>query len=112
MGRSEKHHKDKPRYYIIFDLKGMLDNLVAGGIAEGSHPQETVIKESGEEAGIFDKALLTGIKSCGAVSLYHDDEIRGLQAETEFVYDLELPASFQPTPEDGEVEGYCATLKL
>jgi 8-oxo-dGTP pyrophosphatase MutT (NUDIX family) len=84
---------------------GMMDNLVGGGIAEGSNPIETMIKEAGEEAGIFDDKILAGIRSCGTISCYYDDPVRGWQADTEYVFDLELPLSFKPIPEDGEVEG-------
>ena len=30
----------------------------------------------------------------------------GIEAETEFIYDLELPADFLPNPLDGEVSEY------
>lgn len=30
----------------------------------------------------------------------------GIEAETEFIYDLELPADFRPYPLDGEVSEY------
>jgi 8-oxo-dGTP pyrophosphatase MutT (NUDIX family) len=90
---------------------GILDNLVGGGIGAGSTPIETVFKESGEEAGIFDEKLLAEIKSCGTVSMYYDDPIRGWQAEIEYIYDLLLPCSFQPKPEDGEVEGTSRSVR-
>lgn len=38
--------------------------------------------------------------------MYFDDVERGLQADTEFVYDLLLPQSFEPQAEDGEVEAF------
>jgi 8-oxo-dGTP pyrophosphatase MutT (NUDIX family) len=92
-------------------LLGMLDNLVGGGIAEGSSPADTIIKESGEEAGITSEELLSEIRPCGNVTFYYDCPVRGWQADTEYVFDIELPASFQPKPEDGEVEGNCSIVR-
>lgn len=90
--------------------------LLLGGIAAGDTPDSTIVKECGEEAGIFDKVLIKSmetpimthleIRSCGAVSMYQDDPVRGWQAGTEFVYDLELPLTFVPKAEDGEVESF------
>ena len=34
---------------------------------------------------------------------YFNEAEDGLQPETEYIYELELPTDFVPTPEDGEV---------
>lgn len=39
------------------------------------------------------------------VSYYHHSS-SGLQPETEYIYDLELPNDFEPQPRDGEVESF------
>lgn len=90
----------------------MLDNIVGGGIAQGSNPIETMRKECFEEAGITEPEL-SSLQSTGTVTFYYDDPIRcvkdnsrGWQADTEYVFDLELPTSFIPTPQDGEVESF------
>lgn len=83
---------------------GQLDNLVGGGIAAGRGVADTVVKEAFEEAGI-DAALAATARPAGSlyVERLHAD---GLQRETIFVHDLDLPASFVPANQDGEVVAY------
>ncbi|KAI8976565.1 NUDIX hydrolase domain-like protein [Pilobolus umbonatus] len=80
---------------------GLLDNCVAGGISYGYTPQETIVKECDEEASIPKDIAVKA--QCVNVITYHTATIHGLQPETQFVYDLELPTSFSPLPQDGEV---------
>ncbi|CAO3702352.1 unnamed protein product [Rhizopus stolonifer] len=81
---------------------GMLDNCVAGGISYKHNIKETVIKECDEEASIpFE--LASKAHSATAIT-YHTFSQNGLQPETQYIYDLELPQDFKPTPRDGEVE--------
>jgi 8-oxo-dGTP pyrophosphatase MutT (NUDIX family) len=63
-----------------------------------------VVKECGEEAGIAPD-LATTAKACGAVS-YESWREAGLKREVLFVFDLELPDSFVPTAQDGEVQEF------
>ena len=37
---------------------------------------------------------------------YSHDNVGGIDFDTVFVYDLELPVDFVPTPHDGEVSAY------
>lgn len=39
-------------------------------------------------------------------SSYVHEASDGIEAETEFIYDLELPSDFIPSPTDGEVSEY------
>lgn len=79
---------------------GMLDNLVGGGIAAGLRVDETVVKESWEEAGI-PAAVARQARPAGIVhSLRPMSD--GLQRETLFVHDLVLPSRFVPANQDGE----------
>lgn len=82
----------------------MLDNMVAGGQPLGLSPVENMQKECGEEAGI-PLSLSVNLKSVGTISYFHqlDD---GIKPDQIFLYDLELPESFTPTPTDGEVESF------
>ncbi len=80
---------------------GKLDNLVAGRIARGMTPIETLIKESLEEAGIAGDLARTA-KGAGAVRCKREVE-EGLHNEIIFVHDLVLPESFIPANQDGEV---------
>jgi 8-oxo-dGTP pyrophosphatase MutT (NUDIX family) len=78
----------------------MLDNLVGGGIAAGSSPAATLVKEAWEEAGI--PASLAGQAEAKGIVRIERDQPDGLQHETIFVHDLWLPPSFVPANQDGE----------
>ena len=80
---------------------GMLDNFVAGGQPVGIGLMENVIKEAGEEAGV-PEALAAAARPVGAVSYRHETE-EGLKPDVMYCYDLELPASFMPENQDGEI---------
>lgn len=84
---------------------GLRDHLVAGQISGGLGPTATVVKECGEEAGISE-ALAARAAPAGAVSYRGVDEAGRLKRDVLFVFDLELPFDFVPTPVDGEVEGF------
>merc|ERR1712130_373820 len=86
---------------------GLLDSLVGGGLAAGMTVAETVVKEAMEEANV-PEALAATATSVGSVSFFYRSE-RGLFPNTEFVFDLELPETFQPGNNDGEVSGFELT---
>jgi len=81
---------------------GLIDNFVGGGLTEGRGVLETALKEGAEEAGLTSN-LTQGIIPCGTVSYLHQSE-RGIHPLTEFVYELELPHTFIPQNQDGEVD--------
>jgi 8-oxo-dGTP pyrophosphatase MutT (NUDIX family) len=78
-----------------------LDNLVAGGIGNGHGIAATLLKESEEEAGI-PEPLVRHAVPVGAVTYCKETEL-GVRDDVLFVYDLELPAEFEPTNSDGEI---------
>lgn len=80
---------------------GMLDNLVGGGVAAGSSPAATLVKESGEEAGIAPD-LAGGAQAAGCLRTTRA-VADGVHDEIIHVYDLELPPGFVPSNRDGEV---------
>ena len=90
----------------------MLDNTVAGGIATGESPLETIVRESTEEASLPEEMVRTGVKAVGMVTYFYirdyrtGGETRLLQPECQYVYDLEVPPDFVPKPSDDEVEGF------
>jgi 8-oxo-dGTP pyrophosphatase MutT (NUDIX family) len=94
---------DKPTY------PGMLDNTVAGGLMTGEDPFECMVREADEEASLSEKVMRERCKFTGMVTyIYITDERAGGEAgqiypETQWVYDIELPADERPTPKDGEV---------
>ena len=83
---------------------GMLDNVVGGGLTAGLSPDEVLVKEAWEEAGIPVALARTATRGGTASVLREVPE--GVQSEVIHVYDLELPASFQPRNQDGEVSEF------
>ena len=65
-----------------------------------------MVKEAHEEAGIpGDMAM--HMKAAGVIAFIREEE-RGIIAETDYVFDLELSPEFIPRPMDGEAEAfYC-----
>jgi len=83
---------------------GKLDSFVGGGLSEGLGVLETAVKEAAEEANVPED-LAVGMKAAGSVSFFHQSE-RGIHPNTEFVFDLELPETFKPNNNDGEVDDW------
>ncbi|TVY53257.1 Uncharacterized protein LCER1_G005760 [Lachnellula cervina] len=89
---------------------GMLDNTVAGGIASGEEPFDSLVREADEEASLPAEHVRGHAKDVGTVTYIHIREARAggesgvVQPECEYVYDLELPQGMVPKPQDGEVE--------
>jgi 8-oxo-dGTP pyrophosphatase MutT (NUDIX family) len=79
---------------------GMLDNLVGGGVAAGASVAATVEREAWEEAGIPGELARRAVPA-GAIHVRRAVP-DGLQRETLFVHDLELPPDFIPANRDGE----------
>lgn len=78
-----------------------LDHIVAGGIAAGMTPWQTLLKEAEEEAAI-PPALAARAVRVGQVR-YAMERPEGLRRDLLHCYDLDLPADFVPHPADGEV---------
>jgi 8-oxo-dGTP pyrophosphatase MutT (NUDIX family) len=79
----------------------MLDNLVGGGVPQGQTPQDCVLREGWEEAGLRPaqmQGLQAGRRFCVA-----RDIPEGFQLEEVSVFDLAMPAGLQPVNQDGEV---------
>jgi 8-oxo-dGTP pyrophosphatase MutT (NUDIX family) len=83
---------------------GQLDNLVGGGVAAGVSVFDTLVREAREEAGI-PEALARAARPAGNVAIRRMQP-DGLHHDTIHVYDVDLPASFVPVNDDGEVAGF------
>lgn len=81
-----------------------LDHITAGGIPAGLGPLETLVKEAGEEAAM-PESLARQARPTGRLR-YAMDRPEGLRRDLLHCYEVELPASFTPTPRDGEVAGF------
>ncbi len=80
---------------------GLLDNLVGGGVPLGQTPQEALVREGWEEAGLS-PAQMAAARATTVIRL-HRDIAEGLQLEDLHGFDLLLPAGFEPVNQDGEV---------
>ncbi|MBV8660294.1 MAG: DUF4743 domain-containing protein [Burkholderiales bacterium] len=80
---------------------GKLDNFAAGGIASFESPQDTLVRELAEEAGV--PAALAMLARPAGIIHARRQEADGLHDEMLYCYDLELPPSFAPVNCDGEV---------
>ncbi len=83
---------------------GKLDQIVAGGQPVGLSLRDNLIKECAEEASIPAELAAKAV-GVSAVS-YAIERPEGLRRDVEFVFDLEMPADFIPSNDDGEVEGF------
>uniref|UniRef100_A0A3Q0RKP4 Thiamin pyrophosphokinase 2 n=1 Tax=Amphilophus citrinellus TaxID=61819 RepID=A0A3Q0RKP4_AMPCI len=83
---------------------GLLDNMAAGGLAAGVGIKHTLIKECQEEACV-PAAIAEKARPVATVSYTYEDE-EGVFAESQFVFDLELPPEFKPRIGDGEVHEF------
>ena len=79
---------------------GLLDNLVGGGIASGTTPAQTIVREAWEEAGIGEDVARQA-PCAGSVEICRDRP-DGLQRETIYVHDFWLHPDFVPANQDGE----------
>ncbi len=86
---------------------GQLDNLVGGGVPTGESIAATLVKEAWEEAGLPAELALTA-RAAGAVQIRRAQP-DGLHRDTIHVHDLELPARFVPSNQDGEVTEFRLT---
>jgi 8-oxo-dGTP pyrophosphatase MutT (NUDIX family) len=83
---------------------GKLDHLFAGGIAAGSTPAETLVKEGAEEAGLAPDIVGRAVPA-GTLS-YVIARPEGLRRDRLHCYDLWLPEDVIPVPTDGEVAAF------
>ncbi|KAL6709991.1 hypothetical protein ACN47E_009782 [Coniothyrium glycines] len=91
---------------------GMLDNAVAGGIASGESPFESLVRECAEEASLAEDLVRSRVQACGTVTYWYvrDERAGGetnlMQPECQYIYDIELPEDVVPKPGDDEVEEF------
>ena len=78
----------------------MLDQISGGGLSQGT-PVQCAVRECWEEASI-PLSLTAHLEHVGEVRFWHCKSGQYV-ATTEYVYDLEIPSSFVPTPNDSEV---------
>ena len=80
---------------------GKLDQMVAGGQPAGLSLAENLCKECAEEAAIPPE-LASRAVPVGAIT-YLSERPDGLRNDVLFIYDLNVPADFEPRNTDGEI---------
>ena len=83
---------------------GKLDHLVAGGIAAGHTPEQTLVKEGEEECSLPREWAARAIKV--AEITYAMERPEGLRRDLLHCFDLALPPDWVPVPNDGEVQEF------
>ena len=97
MGRRSKVMRTAPGHW---------DNLAAGGMSLGADIVSTLASEAWEEAGIPADWLRAARPVQVLCIDYATSE--GLSRERLHVFDIDLPADFQPVCQDGEIEEFRA----
>ena len=87
---------------VIAPLK--YDQLVAGGLPAELSLKDNLYKEAGEEAGIA-KDLVEPAEYKGSIQYMTEDEF-GIRNDVLHCFDVELPETFEPHNQDGEVEKF------
>ncbi len=82
-----------------------LDNVTAGGVAAGSTPRQTLVKEAGEEAAIPPDLAAQAVPA-GRLR-YAMERPEGLRRDVLHCFDLTLPEAFVPHPVDGEIADFA-----
>lgn len=82
-----------------------LDTIVGGGLPAAISALENMVKETQEEAGLSPDWTRQRLVSVGSIS-YRVDKRDGLQNNTMFLYDLEMPEGMTPVNTDNEVESF------
>jgi 8-oxo-dGTP pyrophosphatase MutT (NUDIX family) len=80
---------------------GLLDNLIGGGVPHGQTPDETLVREGFEEAGLSPAQMARAVP--GRVIELDRDIPEGRQFERLHVFDLQLQPGERPVNQDGEV---------
>ncbi|MFO1129291.1 MAG: DUF4743 domain-containing protein [Rhodospirillales bacterium] len=83
---------------------GKLDQMVAGGKSAEYSVEQTLIKEAAEEASL-PQTLAMQAKPVGAIT-YKTELEHGLRRDVLYIFDLELPPHFIPTPNDDEISEF------
>ncbi|WP_420550245.1 NUDIX hydrolase [Litorivicinus lipolyticus] len=83
---------------------GQWDNMVGGGLTAGMSPDDVLAKEAEEEAAL-DMSRAISVQPAGILSYCHASD-GGLRNNALYLYDIEVPAGWTPTPNDGEVERF------
>ncbi len=84
---------------------GLLDNLIGCGVAATESPQDAMLRESWEEAGLQPECL-RGIRAAAVRDVIRVTEGDGLHRQRIHIFDLALDRQLTPVNQDGEVDSF------
>jgi 8-oxo-dGTP pyrophosphatase MutT (NUDIX family) len=91
----------------LFTYPGKLDTTVAGGVKAQHTPHQCIIEESEEEASLPKDFVSKHVRSVGVITYMTRNQRTGAtRPDVLFVFDLEMPESLIPTPNDEEVSEF------
>lgn len=91
----------------LFTYPGKLDTTVAGGVKAQHTPFQCIIEESEEEASLLRDFVSKNAKSVGVITYMTRSQRSGaVHPDVLFLFDLKMPESLVPSPNDEEVSEY------
>lgn len=88
---------------------GHLGTIAGGGLHVGEKKSDAMAREAQEEASIPLDLSRSRMKACGTVSYHRARSFLGNAGSypiVSYVYEMELPETFVPEPNDGEVDEF------
>ena len=91
----------------LFTYPGKLDTTVAGGVKAQHTPFQCIVEESEEEASLPKEFVAKNVKSVGVITYMTKSKRNGsTHPDVLFTFDLEMPDSLVPKPNDEEVSEF------
>jgi isopentenyldiphosphate isomerase len=91
----------------LFTYPNKLDTTVAGGVKAQHTPLQCIIEESEEEASLPRDFVSEAVKSVGVITYMTRSARTGsVHPDVLFVFDLEMPETLVPKPNDEEVSEF------
>ncbi|KIW03655.1 uncharacterized protein PV09_04977 [Verruconis gallopava] len=91
----------------LFTYPGKLDTTVAGGVKAHHTPFQCIVEESEEEAALERDLVSKTVRHVGVITYMTKSKRSGaVHPDVLFLFDIELPESVVPRPNDGEVSEF------
>jgi 8-oxo-dGTP pyrophosphatase MutT (NUDIX family) len=91
----------------LFTYPGKLDTTVAGGVKASHTPFRCIVEEAEEEASLPTDFVKENTKPVGVLTYFTQSKNSGLiHPDVLYMFDLELPETMVPKPNDDEVEEF------
>jgi isopentenyldiphosphate isomerase len=91
----------------LFAYPGKLDTTVAGGVKAQHTPFQCIVEEADEEAALSKEFVTQNALSVGVITYMTKNKRSGaVHPDVLFNFDIKLPESLTPYPNDGEVSEF------